>query len=498
MWSADYQSQSPCKHAEAVLESFIIFCVHRPRDNGTGVSSDIIRKSLLCADLPQFRGTLGNIAKLCDRLCIAYCRAAEICYSDGSDGNVFVWNGTTLQKTVKAHEGPLFAMHSLDKGFVTGGKDGVVGLWNYQFEQCLKTYSIKKVSVSPDSRGMLMADSPTVRAIVLGHGKILVGTKNGEILEIDKAGPLSILTQGHMEGEIMRGLACHPTQDLFATVSDDKTVSVWNTTEEHKMLSIKKLKQARRCITFSTDGKHLAVGLKDGKFAKHKKYVGHSAHVTNVRWTASDRKLIWTGGADTAVMVWNCSSPEDKHFVHGERYESDVKREKNMDYGKKIYVNTNKERDKIKPQLQETVAKPSVSRNVPEPQKVKRAEPPTSGSKRKKITQVTSCSGKWSRRLSNNKLMLLKMELFEKAKGKILDEVINLSQVTGKEWEDAFSKKIWDKNAPYIFENIYLPAAQAQNLGNVLRLDGIHFMTSSRESLKKTRSIKIMMKYLTS
>lgn len=60
-----------------------------------------------------------------------------------------------------------------------------------------------------------------------------------------------------------------------------------------------------------------------------------------------------------------------------------------------------------------------------------------------------------------------RMELFEKAKGEILDEIINLSQVTAKEWEDAFSKKIWDKNAPYIFENIYLPAAQAQNLGEL-------------------------------
>lgn len=56
-------------------------------------------------------------------------------------------------------------------------------------------------------------------------------------------------------------------------------------------------------------------------------------------------------------------------------------------------------------------------------------------------------------------------ELFEKAKGEILDEIINLSQVTPKEWEDAFSKKIWEKNSTYIFENIYLPAAQSQNSG---------------------------------
>ena len=56
-------------------------------------------------------------------------------------------------------------------------------------------------------------------------------------------------------------------------------------------------------------------------------------------------------------------------------------------------------------------------------------------------------------------------ELFEKAKGEILDEIINLSEVTPKEWEDAFSKKIWEKNSTYIFENIYLPAAHSQKSG---------------------------------
>ena len=78
---------------------------------------------------------------------------------------------------------------------MTGGKDGVIGLWDDQFERCLKTYSIKKASVSADSRGSLTSESPTVRAIVLGHGKILVGTKNGEIIEVDKGGPMNILTQ---------------------------------------------------------------------------------------------------------------------------------------------------------------------------------------------------------------------------------------------------------------------------------------------------------------
>lgn len=61
------------------------------------------------------RGTVGKIAKLGDMLCVSYGKTADVCFSGGSDGNVFIWNGVSLQKVVKAHEGPVFAMHSLDK-----------------------------------------------------------------------------------------------------------------------------------------------------------------------------------------------------------------------------------------------------------------------------------------------------------------------------------------------------------------------------------------------
>ncbi|XP_039621968.1 dynamin-like 120 kDa protein, mitochondrial isoform X2 [Polypterus senegalus] len=56
-------------------------------------------------------------------------------------------------------------------------------------------------------------------------------------------------------------------------------------------------------------------------------------------------------------------------------------------------------------------------------------------------------------------------ELFEKAKNEILDEVISLSQVTPKHWEDILQKKLWERVSTHVIENIYLPAAQTIDSG---------------------------------
>ncbi|XP_008557012.1 dynamin-like 120 kDa protein, mitochondrial isoform X1 [Microplitis demolitor] len=51
-------------------------------------------------------------------------------------------------------------------------------------------------------------------------------------------------------------------------------------------------------------------------------------------------------------------------------------------------------------------------------------------------------------------------ELFEKARGEILDEIVNLSQLSPRQWEEALMNRIWDKVSIHVFEDIYLPAAQ--------------------------------------
>ncbi|XP_060586463.1 dynamin-like 120 kDa protein, mitochondrial isoform X2 [Ruditapes philippinarum] len=81
-------------------------------------------------------------------------------------------------------------------------------------------------------------------------------------------------------------------------------------------------------------------------------------------------------------------------------------------------------------------------------------------------------------------------ELFEKAKGEILDEVISLGAVAPKAWEMMFRKKLWERTATHVFENIYLPAAQAGTVGEFNTMVDIKLSEWAYHALPK-RSVEV-------
>lgn len=84
-------------------------------------------------------------------------------------------------------------------------------------------------------------------------------------------------------------------------------------------------------------------------------------------------------------------------------------------------------------------------------------------------------------------------ELFEKARGEILDEIVNLSQVSPRHWEEVLMIRMWEKVSMHVFENIYLPAAQSGNPSTyrpVIRIPNFIFKASFGEKLR-TSSLEI-------
>ncbi|XP_070560744.1 dynamin-like GTPase OPA1, mitochondrial isoform X8 [Ptychodera flava] len=81
-------------------------------------------------------------------------------------------------------------------------------------------------------------------------------------------------------------------------------------------------------------------------------------------------------------------------------------------------------------------------------------------------------------------------ELFEKAKGEILDDVLRLGEISPKQWEDAISKILWERVSGYVFEQIYLPAAQAESSGVFNTTVDIKLKTWSEQQLAR-KSVEV-------
>jgi microtubule-associated protein-like 6 len=183
-----------------------------------------------------------------------------------SDGNIYLWKGRSISRVQRAHmEGtPVTSMTSLpvtgsssedsEPRVLTGGKDGFVHIWNSQFVKQW-SYDLKESQLSLFHH--------QVQSVSAMQGMLVVGTKAGELVEVNMLSRKAcLLVESHFAGELW-GLDKHPTKANYVTCGDDMTVRVWDA-KARQQIAMTSVGAKARAVAYSPDGFQLAVGLFDG------------------------------------------------------------------------------------------------------------------------------------------------------------------------------------------------------------------------------------------
>lgn len=64
--------------------------------------------------------------------------------------------------------------------------------------------------------------------------------------------------------------------------------------------------------------------------AGSKSFIGHSSHVTKVKFSNNDKYVISTGGNDKTVMIWETDFSMDGQSSHGQEIEADENEEEKV------------------------------------------------------------------------------------------------------------------------------------------------------------------------
>ncbi|EQC40263.1 hypothetical protein SDRG_02167 [Saprolegnia diclina VS20] len=171
-------------------------------------------------------------------------------------GHLYLWdcNTSVVERSVPAHNSTVNSLFVTKEGVVSGSADGHVKVWNrllnpvWDFDLC---------------QAKPACSSPIIRSVAwdLAESRFLVGTRGGEIYELSQAsGDTNLVLESHYEHGLF-GLAAHPTlPHIVATGGEDCTLRVWNSTQ-HELIGKVVMDTPIKAVTFSADGKSIAIGL---------------------------------------------------------------------------------------------------------------------------------------------------------------------------------------------------------------------------------------------
>ena len=201
------------------------------------------------------RGVFGKIA-LEPLVCACVSFENNTLVTGTSKGNLIVWTGGNATLVKELCKGPVYCLYSKNNLLYAAGFDGVIRIFT-------NSKLVEKVESKIDITQMTRCD-PGIRSIDMNEkGALLIGTKGGDIIEIQNKSP-KILMQSHAEEELW-GVAVNPINPfLVASGGGDKTLRIWDI-KTNRQIKFWMCDQDFRAMDWSPDGKFIVIGSMLGK-----------------------------------------------------------------------------------------------------------------------------------------------------------------------------------------------------------------------------------------
>jgi WD40 repeat protein len=242
---------------EKTTETKVLFCLFCGEQNFPLMVGGIKIVSFLEVDGKSIRvkkGLFGKHKKIQPVLCGVYAYSQDVVVTGMVNGHLYFWKERKVCKHLPAHTGSVYAINQAELGIITGGKDGLVKIWDRDFA-CTRQFNMMDCDPIPYH--------VPVHSVCCNRTftKICVGMRGGEIFEIAiTSGKRVLVTEGHSKKQL-HGLAANPANpDQYATIGDDGVLRVWSLA--HKMVLRRlKLDGSSRALAWSHDGRTLAIGF---------------------------------------------------------------------------------------------------------------------------------------------------------------------------------------------------------------------------------------------
>ena len=175
------------------------------------------------------------------------------------DGLLVRFKGFNVFEAKVAHNGSCTCLFNRkdESGIITGGADAKIIFWDTNLNK-------QRVLDISTFKGDLPLLNPRVRALYESddHQKLIVGTRSGCILEIDKDNQMKLIHAAHSDNELW-GLTSVPNKEEVITCAGDCLVILWDT-KKKKSRRFHKLDYTASCCDVALDCSLVAVGCSNG------------------------------------------------------------------------------------------------------------------------------------------------------------------------------------------------------------------------------------------